>query len=87
MAVKKVLFDLPTKRGSARPDFLIALLDERTGVEMKIPLQILQSNDPDYLALRRAEQDHLEEIGPVLSMTIDQAGAGAITEAMKQMLQ
>lgn len=87
MAVKKVLFDLPTKRGSARPDFLIALLDERTGVEMKIPLQILQSNDPDYLELRRAEQDHLEDIGPVLSMTTDQAEAGAITEAMKQMLQ
>ena len=42
MAVKKVLFDITLAAGSARPDFLVALLDEHSGVECKFALQILQ---------------------------------------------
>lgn len=78
MAVKKVLFDITLAAGSARPDFLVALLDEHSGVECKFALQILQSDDADYLELRSIERERLGQAGLVVSM----AGSSVTPEAI-----
>jgi len=70
MAVKKILFDLPFADVSVRPDFLIALLDDNTGQECRFALQILQSSDEDYLALRAIERTRLSQLGPVAALAL-----------------
>lgn len=79
MAVKRMLFDIPTPLGSARPDFLVALLSEETGEEVKFALQILQSEDPDYLNLRGIERQRLSETGPVESIRLEEASEDTFT--------
>lgn len=81
MVVKRMLFDLPTASGSARPDFLVALLDERSGAQTKFALQVLQSADPDYLALRAIERERLQDIGPVVAIALEEFDAQAVTKA------
>lgn len=79
MAVKKILFDIPTEHGTARPDFLIALLDKETGRELKLALQVLQSSDEKYLELRSIERGRLQELGPVISFTVEDLTVSEIT--------
>jgi len=79
MAVKKILFDIPTEHGTARPDFLIALLDKETGQELKLALQVLQSSDEKYLELRSIERERLQELGPVISFTVEDLTVSEIT--------
>ena len=43
MAVKKILFDIETEHGSARPDFLVAVKDQASQRQITFALQILQS--------------------------------------------
>ena len=86
MAVKKILFDIPTEHGNVRPDFRIALLDERTGQELKLSLQVLQSDDTKYLDLRAIEAERLAEIGPVLSIPVDAIDAGSFSRRILDML-
>ena len=86
MAAKRILFDIPTEHGSARPDFLVALLDEQTGQELKFALQVLQSRDDGYLELRAIERDRLSEIGPVVALDLDDIAADEITERARMLL-
>lgn len=80
MSVKKILFDIETEHGSARPDFLIAVKDTQTQQQVVFALQVLQSNDPGYLELRAIEYERLREIGPVFALPIPEVTAKAITE-------
>ena len=86
MAVKKILFDIATEHGTARPDFRIALLDERTGQELKLSLQVLQSDDAKYLERRAIEAERLAEIGPVLSIPVDAIDAASFSRRILDML-
>ena len=86
MAVKRILFDIPTEHGSARPDFQIAVLDDRTGQEMKISLQVLQSDDAKYRELRELEAERLAELGPVMSLPLADLTAVSITERLTDFL-
>ena len=79
MGVKKILFDIPTEHGTARPDFLISLLDKETGRELKLALQVLQSSDEKYLELRSIERERLQELGPVISFTVEDLTVSEIT--------
>lgn len=87
MAVKKVLFDIALAAGSARPDFLVALLDEYSGVECKFALQILQSDDADYLELRSIERERLSEAGLVVSMAVSSVTPEAIISEARSLLE
>ena len=80
MSVKKILFDIETEHGSARPDFLIAVKDTQTQQQVVFALQVLQSTDPGYLELRAIEYERLREIGPVFALPIPEVTAKAITE-------
>ena len=80
MSVKKILFDIETEHGSARPDFLIAVKDTQKQQQVVFALQVLQSNDPGYLELRAIEYERLREIGPVFALPIHEVTAEAITE-------
>ena len=86
MAVKKVLFDITLAAGSARPDFLVALLDEHSGVECKFALQILQSDDADYLELRSIERERLGQAGLVVSMAVSSVTPEAIISEARSLL-
>ncbi|MDZ4135538.1 MAG: hypothetical protein U1D06_08085 [Paracoccaceae bacterium] len=87
MAVKKVLFDITLAAGSARPDFLVALLDEHSGVECKFALQILQSDDADYLELRSIERERLSQAGLVVSMAVSSVTPEAIISEARSLLE
>lgn len=87
MAVKKVLFDITLAAGSARPDFLVALLDEHSGVESKFALQILQSDDADYLELRSIERERLGQAGLVVSMAVSNVTPEAIISEARRILE
>ena len=87
MAVKKVLFDITLAAGSARPDFLVALLDEHSGVECKFALQILQSDDADYLELRSIERERLGQAGLVVSMAVSSVTPEAIISQARRLLE
>jgi hypothetical protein len=87
MAVKKVLFDITLDAGSARPDFLVALLDEHSGVECKFALQILQSDDADYLELRSIERERLGQAGLVVSMAVSSVTPEAIISEARSLLE
>ena len=87
MAVKKVLFDIALAAGSARPDFLVALLDEHSGVECKFALQILQSDDADYLELRSIERERLGQAGLVVSMAVSSVTPEAIISQARRLLE
>ncbi len=87
MAVKKVLFDITLAAGSARPDFLVALLDEHSGVECKFALQILQSDDADYLKLRSIERERLGQAGLVVSMAVSSVTPEAIISEARRILE
>jgi hypothetical protein len=87
MAVKKVLFDIALAAGSARPDFLVALLDEHSGVECKFALEILQSDDADYLELRSIERERLGQAGLVISMAVSSVTPEAIISEARSLLE
>jgi len=87
MAVKKILFDIALASGSARPDFLVALLDEHSGVECKFALQILQSDDADYLELRSIERERLGQAGLVVSMAVSSVTPEAIISEARSLLE
>lgn len=87
LAVKKVLFDIALAAGSARPDFLVALLDEHSGVECKFALQILQSDDADYLELRSIERERLSQAGLVISMAVSSVTPEAIISEARSLLE
>lgn len=87
IAVKKVLFDITLAAGSARPDFLVALLDEHSGVECKFALQILQSDDADYLELRSIERERLGQAGLVVSMAVSSVTPEAIISEARRILE
>ncbi|MGQ2955651.1 MAG: hypothetical protein ACT6Q7_20635 [Blastomonas fulva] len=87
MAVKKVLFDITLAAGSARPDFLVALLDEHSGVECKFALQILQSDDADYLELRSIERERLGQAGLVVSLPVSSVTPEAIISEARRILE
>jgi hypothetical protein len=87
MAVKKVLFDLTLAAGSARPDFLVALLDEHSGLECKFALQILQSDDADYLELRSIERERLSHAGLVVSLPVSSVTPEAIISEARSLLE
>lgn len=87
MAVKKVLFDIALAAGSARPDFLVALLDEHSGVECKFALQILQSDDADYLELRSIERERLGQAGLVVSLPVRSVTPEAIISEARRLLE
>ena len=87
MAVKKVLFDITLAAGSARPDFLVALLDEHSGLECKFALQILQSDDADYLELRSIERERLGQAGLVISMAVSSVTPEAIISEARRILE
>lgn len=87
MAVKKVLFDIALAAGSARPDFLVALLDEHSGLECKFALQILQSDDADYLELRSIERERLGQAGLVVSMAVSSVTPEAIISEARRILE
>ncbi len=87
MAVKKVLFDITLAAGSARPDFLVALLDEHSGVECKFALQILQSDDADYLELRSIERERLGQAGLVVCLPVSSVTPEAIISEARRILE
>lgn len=87
MAVKKVLFDITLAAGSARPDFLVALLDEHSGVECKFALQILQSDDADYLELRSIERERLGQAGLVVCLPVSSVTPEAIVSEARRILE
>ena len=87
MAVKKVLFDIVLAAGSARPDFLVALLDEHSGVECKFALQILQSDDADYLELRSIERERLGQAGLVVCLPVSSVTPEAIISEARRILE
>lgn len=87
MAVKKVLFDITLAAGSARPDFLVALLDEHSGVECKFALQILQSDDADYLELRSIERERLGQAGVVVCLPVSSVTPEAIISEARRILE
>lgn len=87
MAVKKVLFDITLAAGSARPDFLVALLDEHSGLECKFALQILQSDDADYLELRSIERERLGQAGLVVSLPVNSVTPEAIISEARRILE
>lgn len=86
MAAKKILFDAPQTAGSARPDYLIALLDESTGEELTFALQILRSGDRDHLELHRRERDTPRAEGRVIALRLDEVTPEKLTEEAKRML-
>ena len=87
MAVKKVLFDITLAAGSARPDFLVALLDEHSGVECKFALQILQSDDADYLELRSIERERLGQAGLVVCLPVSSVTPEAIISEARRIIE
>lgn len=87
MAVKKVLFDITLAAGSARPDFLVALLDEHSGEECKFALQILQSDDADYLELRSIERERLAQAGHVVCLSVSSVTPQKIIGEARRILE
>lgn len=86
MAVKKVLFDITLGAGSARPDFLVALLDEHSGEECKFALQILQSDDADYLELCSIERERLAQAGHVVCLSVSSVTPQKIISEARRIL-
>jgi hypothetical protein len=86
MAAKKILFDLDLPSGAARPDFLVALLDENTGEELRYALQVLQSDDPHYRELRAIERERLGEAGPVISLPLEDTDPSTIVAETRRLL-
>lgn len=86
MAVKKILFDVPRAEVSARPDFLVALLDDNTGQECRFALQILQSPDLDHRELRATERDRLALFGPVTVLAVGEVTPAALVDAAHRYL-
>ena len=87
MAAKKILFDLDLPSGSARPDFLVALLDENTGQELRCAMQILQTDDPHYRELRSIERERLGQAGPVISLQLEDISAPRIVAETHRLLE
>ncbi|MFB0614068.1 hypothetical protein [Aurantiacibacter poecillastricola] len=86
MAVKKILFDIETEHGSARPDFLVAVKHQASGRQITFALQVLQSADSGYLELRGIEHDRLLEIGPVVALPLSDITADVIADHARQII-
>lgn len=65
----------------------MALLDEHSGVECKFALQILQSDDADYLELRSIERERLSQAGLVISMAVSSVTPEAIISEARSLLE
>ena len=65
----------------------MALLDEHSGVECKFALQILQSDDADYLELRSIERERLGQAGLVVSMAVSSVTPEAIISEARRILE
>ncbi len=83
MAVKKVLFDITLAAGSANPmGYGYVLVPE-----CKFALQILQSDDADYLELRSIERERLGQAGLVVSMAVSSVTPEAIISEARRILE
>ena len=70
-ALRRPLFDAPTRHGPMRPDFVIQATDWRTGEEHEWALQLLRSADPAYLELKARERASFEAVSKVVTVTVD----------------
>lgn len=70
-ALRRPLFDMPTRHGPMRPDFVIQATDWRTGEEHEWALQLLRSTDPAYLELKTRERACFEATAKVVTITVD----------------
>lgn len=84
LGFKRPLFDLPSKIGTVRPDFVLDIHDSTTGELIETALEVIASEDPDYLAAKRHQLALLAKAGRVITAraaTIDSHGTGAILKA------
>lgn len=86
MAVKKILFDVETEHGSARPDFLVAVRDNASQRQITFALQVLQSQESEYLELRSIEHERLLENGPVVALPLGDVTADILVERTREIL-
>lgn len=86
IAVKKPLFDILTKKGTVRPDLIVAFLDYRTGEEGDFAVQLLRSRDSEYLALKQIERQRLDLVRPTLTTTIEAVSSGTVLEQLEAMI-
>ena len=84
---KRPLFDLASPIGPVRPDFVLDIRDANTGEIVETALEVIASEEPDYLAAKRRQLAALDEIGTVIAAraaTIDSHGIEAILKANLQ---
>ena len=84
LGFKRPLFDLISRAGPVRPDFVLDIHDTNTGEIIETALEVIASEDPDYLAAKRRQLATLDEIGRVIAArapTIDSHGIAAILKA------
>lgn len=82
LALEKPVFDILTPLGSARPDFLVEARSRETGEVRQIIVQAMGGSTPDYVALKDGLRRTLEQIAPVVPITVDEIEAGKLGEQM-----
>ncbi|GGD82320.1 hypothetical protein [Croceicoccus mobilis] len=87
LAIKKLVFDIQTKQGSVRPDFMLAFHDTETGAEGYAAVQVLRSHDPNYLQLRQLEYERLIAAWPTISLALEHFDANLIAEEIASILE
>lgn len=86
LTAKKALFDVATRIGPLRPDFVLNLADHRTGELAEAAILVKSFDDPDHLAVKEHQRRDLEQVGRVI--TVDRASleAKAIDQALARLL-
>lgn len=86
VTAKKPVFDVMTRVGLQRPDFVLNLQDFRTGELLELALNVRSYDDDDHAALKARQQRDLAEIGHVVALDRHLLEAGALERAVSMHL-
>ena len=86
LTARKPLFDPISRIGPLRPDFLVNLLDRRTGELIEMALTVSSFTDPDHLAMKAQQHHQLAELGEAIAFDDEGLRAGALDRAIAKRL-
>lgn len=83
----KPVFDIKTKAGLCRPDFIISYMNSATGTRKKFILETMGYDTDDYIAAKSLAIEKMKLIAPTYTVTHDQLATGKLTSILMEAVQ
>lgn len=83
----KPVFDIKTKAGLCRPDFIVSYINSATGTRKKFILETMGYDTEDYIAAKYQAIEKMQLIAPTYTVTRDQLASGKLTSILMKAVQ